>query len=231
MLYKTPTEAEQSKFLSSINIEAFPTNNYVFTYNESSVSIDMRKLTIESDTYSNNYGGQGGSTLSIEGMPFIEISILSFSANGNNIPDLYAGFSTIYSNIQSIKSITNTFSLNKITDTFLASYSNKMKTILNIDMTNKLILSGLSFDNNWVIDQGVSTPVSHSLLLSNVYKSFSCVTCKFNNNGGISKEPLFSTSDYFVNFTSVTEGVRKQLVNFDRYYFSSCTLSGDSEFK
>jgi hypothetical protein len=176
LLLKTPTSEDQQKFLNTVNVEGFSAVTYSYAYGGTigTLSYNMEKTIVSLNSFSSNYGGKDGAILSLEGHQYLEMSSNTFQYNGNNIADFMALYSSIVKYVQSSSTVFGQFKSSPVTDSFLTSFSNKMKCILLIDIANSVTFSGLTFTNNWIIDQGATTPVSHSLLLNNIYKSFSC---------------------------------------------------------
>lgn len=221
LVAKTPPAADQTKFLNTINFSSYTLNQYTLVYGGSygTINFNMEKVIITSSSFTSNYGGRNGAILTLEGFPNLELTSTTFQNNGNNIPDFAYLYSPIVKSVQSSSSTAGLFRLSSITDTTLSVYSNKMKAIVNIDISNTMVFSNLNFINNWIIGQGVTTAVSHSLLLRNVYKSFSWTNWVFRQNKGISNDPVLTTSPNTVNFSSITKGMTRPLINFDTYFF------------
>jgi hypothetical protein len=173
---KEPVSANKIKLLSTVNPSGFTSITYSLSYGGTygTISFNMQKVEIFSNSFTSNYGGKDGAVLMLEGFPYMDIQSCTFQYNGNNIPDLTFIYSTITSKVQSSNSTSGLFRLNTITDTYLSSYSNKMIGILSIDMVNQLTLTNLNFINNWIIDQGATVTVSHAIRIVNMYKSFLC---------------------------------------------------------
>lgn len=176
MTVKTTNETDQLKFLNTVNISSYADANYTLVYGGSygTIVFNMQKTKVYNNTFTKNYAGLNGAILSLEGFPYVEVNSTSFTYNGNNIPDFVTRYSTIELLVQLEPSIVELFRDVEITDEYLAAYNDKMSTILNIDMTNLLTLTGLTFQYNWVIDQGATGVASHTMIVKNIYKSFGC---------------------------------------------------------
>ena len=218
---KTPSTADQTKLLSTINVSGYAAKTYTLVYGGSygTIAFDMKKTIITSNSFSYNYGGRNGAILILQGYPMMELNSNTFQYNGNNIPDFTILYSTIVLKVQRLSVVSGRFKDSSVTDTTLASYSNKMRAILKIEIANTLSISNMNFINNWVIDYSTSDAASHSILLENIYKSFSCTNCKFSKNKGISNDPILNEAATSVNFNSITRGLRVPLLNFNNYFF------------
>ena len=221
LVSNTPSSTDQTSFIS-LSPSSFTTKQYTLTYGGTygTITFNMQKALFTSNTFTSNYGGYKGAIISIEGFPYFDFTSSVFSSNGNNIPDFMQLYSPIVNNVQSSNTVSGQFKSLTLTDTVLSSYTYKMKAILNIEISNTMTFSSLSFTNNWVIGAGASFTVSHSILIANWYKSFTWTDCIFTQNKGISNDPILTSAINLVDFSSITKGMTKPLINFERYFWT-----------
>ena len=221
LVSNTPSSTDQTSFIS-LSPSTFTVKQYSLSYGGSygTITLNMQQAVFLSNTFTSNYGGLNGAIISIEGFPYFAFTSSVFSYNGNNIPDFTQLYSPIVNNVQSSSTVSGLFKSLTLTDTVLSSYTYKMKAILKIEIANTMTFSSLSFTNNWIIGAGTTLTVSHSILIANWYKSFAWTDWVFTQNKGISNDPILTSSTNLVNFSSITKGMTKPLINFERYFWT-----------
>ena len=214
LISQAPSEADQIKFLSSVDPNSFAENNYTYSYGGTygTLTFNMEKVIVKDSTFTNNYAGNNGGVLKLEGFPYLEISNLNFQNNANNIPDFAYLYSSIVKYVQTANSTSGLFRLNTINFSYMSTYAYKMHAPLYIDMGNQMSMSNLVFTNNWVIDHGTSHGAGHAIKIRNVYKAFNCLNCQFTQNKGIANDEVLNQAANQVNFANIDKGITKQII-------------------